>query len=436
MTARLPIRHERFASRVVVHLSLLAALACSASTEDDHAKAGDAAADHFGDVASETGIGDGGDDRSRVDSVSGSDAPALDIARDSSEDRAEDRAVSDSSGTADDRSEVGPPGAADSSVLDGDSSVDRGDANQADNAADRPGDNGADNSGGNAGDANSDGRDAGSRKPSGVFGGGPFYNDAATVMPIMRASGFTTMVLWSIHVRTNGDLVLNDVPLFSNGSYIGSDAAWPGKVATLKTAPTSVTRVEFSVGAGGTTDFESIESLIGSQGAGPTSILYKNFAALKAAIPVTDAVNFDDESNYDVASTVAFSVMLGDLGYKVTLCPYTNSTFWTSVFNQTNGQRPGLVDRILLQVYAGGAANNPATWSGYFGGLQVEAGLWSRHASNCATGDAPSSVRTKMTNWRSSITGGWMWLLDDMLACDAQYPLEDYAAAINEALNP
>jgi hypothetical protein len=29
-----------------------------------------------------------------------------------------------------------------------------------------------------------------------------------------------------------------------------------------------------------------------------------------------------------------------------------------------------------------------------------------------------------------------MWLLDDMLTCDSQYPLEDYAAAINEALNP
>jgi hypothetical protein len=285
-------------------------------------------------------------------------------------------------------------------------------------------------------DARGDSDGGALRKPSGVFGGGPFYGNADTVMPRMRASGFTTMILWSIHVYSNGDLVLNDVPLFSNGSYVGSDAAWPSKVASLKTAPTSVTRIEFSVGAGGTTDFESIESLIASQGTGPASILYKNFAALKAAIPATDAVDFDDESNYDVASTVAFSIMLGDLGYKITLCPYTNSTFWTSVFNQTNTQRPGLVDRVLLQVYAGGASNNPVTWSGYFGGLQVEPGLWSRHATNCATGDTPASVRTKMTNWRNSVGGGWMWLLDDMLACDGQYPLESYATAINEALNP
>jgi len=90
----------------------------------------------------------------------------------------------------------------------------------------------------------------------------------------------------------------------------------------------------------------------------------------------------------------------------------------------------------LLQVYAGGASNNPVTWSGYFGGLQVEPGLWSRHATSCATGDTPATVRTKMTNWRTSVAGGWMWLLDDMLACDGQYPLEGYATAINEALNP
>jgi len=39
-----------------------------------------------------------------------------------------------------------------------------------------------------------------------------------------------------------------------------------------------------------------------------------------------DAINFDDESNYDVASTTAFALMLTDLGYKITFCPYTRRT--------------------------------------------------------------------------------------------------------------
>ncbi|HMJ54859.1 MAG TPA: hypothetical protein VK540_22415 [Polyangiaceae bacterium] len=439
MRARIHLRPTQSGARyVVVPLFLLAAGACSAENDGPDANAYDGAADRTSDAAVEPGTIDSADDRSRADAEAGNDDRATDMGRDLGvadtvlDGTLADGPFADGPGTADQRSdasELGPvEGGADvnDGSIDGDGEAGVVDGTgTSDSAADRSADS-----------AGPDGADGGTRKPSGVFGGGPFYHDADTVMPTMRASGFSTMVLWSIHVRTNGDLVLNDVPLFANGIYVGSDAAWPAKVATLKTAPTSVTRVEFSVGAGGTTDFESIESLIGSQGTGPTSILYRNFNALKAAIPITDAINFDDESNYDVASTVAFSVMLGDLGYKVTLCPYTNSTFWTSVFNQTNTQRPGLVDRVLLQVYAGGASNNPVTWSGYFGGLQVEAGLWSRHATNCATGDTPSSVRTKMTNWRTGIAGGWMWLLDDMLTCDGQYPLEDYAAAINEALNP
>jgi hypothetical protein len=419
-------------------LSLIAAAGCSADDDRPNTSAVDGSLDRTTDTGSvaEAGKGDAGNERSPIDVGGGSDDRAADSGADTStSDSTIDRNVADAST---DPPSDAPFGRPSDGAMDGNdgSAEGGGEAGGTDGAVDRRVDVTPDRNGDAPGDVNSDRGDGGIRKPSGVFGGGPFYHNADTVMPTMRASGFSTMILWSIHVHMNGDFVLNDVPIFSNGNYVGSDAAWPSKVAGLKTAPTSVTRVEFSVGSAGVADFETIESLISSQGTGPSSVLYRNFSALKAAIPIVDAINYDDESNYDVASTVSLSIMLGDLGYKVTLCPYTNSSFWTAVFNQTNAQRPGLVDRILLQVYAGGASNNPVTWSGYFGGLQVEAGLWSRHGTNCATGDTPSSVRTKMTNWRSGVGGGWMWLLDDMLACDSQYPLEDYAAAINEALNP
>jgi hypothetical protein len=412
--------------------------ACSAENDPTSAGAVDGGADRTSDaVVGETRVIDGNDEPGPIDVEAGHDQRAADNRADTDGPAMDDvRDVADASaeGRIDASEDARAEGGADGGDGHLEGGGDTGDGT--DGAGDRTADNTVDRSADTAGDVNADRSDGGWRKPSSVFGGGPFYHDADTVMPTMRASGFSTMILWSIHVRSNGDLVLNDVPVFSNGAYVGSDAAWPGKVASLKTAPTSVTRVEFSVGSAGVADFEAIESLIAAQGTGPTSILYRNFSALRTAIPIVDAIDYDDESNYDVASTVAFSIMLGDLGYKVTLCPYTNSSFWTSVFNQANAARPGLVDRVLLQVYAGGASNNPTTWSGYFGGLLVEAGLWSRHGTNCGTGDTPSSVRTKMTNWRSGIGGGFMWLLDDMLACDSQYPLEDYAAAINEALNP
>ena len=96
-----------------------------------------------------------------------------------------------------------------------------------------------------------------------------------------------------------------------------------------------------------------------TQGVGPTSILYKDFAALKAAIPALDAIDFDDENSYNSPTTIQFGVMLGQLGYHVMPDPYVNASYWTNVVSQINTQLPGTVDGVHLQAYAGGAGNNP-----------------------------------------------------------------------------
>lgn len=272
-----------------------------------------------------------------------------------------------------------------------------------------------------------------------IFGGGPFYTGGTAVMNDLRASGFTTVTLWSIHVDgTTGDLTLNDQKVVSNGVYVGN-ASWPGQLATLKQAPTSVTRIEVSVGSGGVNDFHNIQSLIAAQGTGTSSILYKNFNALKAATGA-EAVDLDDEDLFNASTTTQFSVMCGNLGMKVTLCPYNNQTYWQNVLSQTNSQLPGTIDAIYLQCYDGGVFNNPATWNGYFSssGLHVTPGLWSIHGVNCndAGGDNPSSVQTKFTNWKNSTTlsGGFMWLYDDIQHCSSQGNSAQYASAIKNAL--
>jgi hypothetical protein len=269
---------------------------------------------------------------------------------------------------------------------------------------------------------------------SGVFGGGPFYSGGQAVMDTLRASGFTTVVLWTIHVdAASGDLILNDIRVVSNGAYVG-DSGWPGRLATLKQAPTSVNRIEVSVGSAGVNDFGSVRTLMAAQGTGTGSILYRNFLALKNATGAV-AIDFDDEMLYDVNATVSFGVMLADIGYHVTLCPYTNTAFWSSVRSQINSQRAGAVDRVYLQVYAGGAGNDPASWNGAVG-MTVDPGVWSRHGSGCTTGDTPATVQSKMTSWRSSagILGGFMWLYDDIQACSSQGTAAQYAAAINNSV--
>lgn len=270
---------------------------------------------------------------------------------------------------------------------------------------------------------------------SAVYGGGPFYSGGTPVMDDLRASGFTTVMLWSVHVDTNGDLHLNDEPLISDGNYIGPNTGWSAELATLKQAPTSVNRIEVSIGAGGTTDFESIQALVNGTGAGsgtgPDSILYRNFQLLKQ-ITGADAANFDDESAYDLASATAFGQMLAGLGYKITFAPYTNRSFWASL--KTN--LGSAVDKIYLQDYAGGTGNDPAQWTTALG-MPVIPGLWSKNGTGCGAGDSPATVQSKMTAWKQSanIPGGFMWLYDDIQKCSASgRTTADYANAINSAV--
>lgn len=265
---------------------------------------------------------------------------------------------------------------------------------------------------------------------SAVYGGGPFYNNRTITIPEIKSSGFTTAVVWTIHIDASGNLNFNaEFPIVTNGQYTGH-ATWPNfpaDIASLKVAPTSVNRVEFGLSASGSSTFLNIKNIIASQGTSSASILYKNFKALKDSIPAIDAMNFDDESTYDVNSSVQFSVMLADLGYKVTLCPYTSSTYWTSVAAQTNTQRPGTVDAVFLQCYAGGASNSPCSSTWNFSGIPVYPGLWDSNYT-------PSGVQTKMAGWKvqCSIKGGFMWLYDDFKNTSKT---QQYASAINTALN-
>lgn len=58
-----------------------------------------------------------------------------------------------------------------------------------------------------------------------IYGGGPFYSGGTQTMDILKQSGFTTVMLWTIHVHGNGDLYYNDQLVVSNGAYVG-DSAW------------------------------------------------------------------------------------------------------------------------------------------------------------------------------------------------------------------
>jgi len=274
---------------------------------------------------------------------------------------------------------------------------------------------------------------AGATGYNGIYGGGPMYKHVASNISEIQNSGFTEVIVWSVQVSAAGDLNLNgEFPLTSAGAYVGNNT-WPNFAADLAAMKQgSAKRITFSVGSSNAnpSDFDHIKSLITAQGTGPTSTLYQAFQSLKQALPSLDAIDFDDESTYDSTTMSQFAVMLGNLGYKVTVSPYTNSAFWTGVVSNINTQLPGTVDGVHLQAYSGGGSNTPCSgWN--FGSVPVFPGLWDANYT-------PPAMQTKLAGWKSQcgITGAFLWLYDDVVGktYNGQNETQAYASAINNAL--
>jgi len=261
---------------------------------------------------------------------------------------------------------------------------------------------------------------AGAMAQSSIYVGGHFRRERPGTVTTLKASGFSTVILFNVDVDGSGNLSMDGQALCTNGSYTfgSTNPTYIGDVTDLKNGATSVNRVECCVGGWGNQSYANIRSLINAQGAGSGTNLYRNFQALKSAIPAIDAINNDDEGAYDVNTATAFHVMLKDLGYKSTFAPYMNQSFWSQLAANVNNQRPGAVDRIYLQCYEGGAGNNPNDW--HLSGIPLHAGL--------ENFDSSATVSSKMSAWKanSGVVGGFLWVYNDN-----SWNLAEYAGAIN-----
>ncbi|MFK8163992.1 MAG: hypothetical protein AB8H12_16225 [Lewinella sp.] len=199
-----------------------------------------------------------------------------------------------------------------------------------------------------------------------IYCGGAFAFGEQQAVDTLLAGGYSGVIVWSVHVNPQGNLILNNTPFVTNGVYQEQETMnLPVRIAQLHQAGVDII---FSVGAGGTHDFTNIGSLVANGVPGPGSLLYDNFLALKTAMVAAggdiDAIDFDNEDNMDTKTMVNFGLMLGNIGYgSVTLCPYYQSQVWTDTYNQLLTQKgSGFVSAIHLQCYSGGQGNSPQPW--------------------------------------------------------------------------
>lgn len=240
---------------------------------------------------------------------------------------------------------------------------------------------------------------------TGVYVGGHIRRDRPGTIEKLRNSGFTYIILFNINVESDGTLTTDGETVCKDGKYVfgNTQPNYVSDIKKLKQAPTTISRIEICIGGWGNESFSRIKELINRHGVGSGTILYKNFKALKNAIPEIDAVNNDDEHCYDVATAVKFHQMMYELGYKTTIAPYTNRSFWENLVSQL-GDR---CDRVLIQCYDGGAGNNPSDW--HLGNRAVHAGRM-----NYQDGGVDACV-AQMESWKKNngVSGGFIWVYND-----------------------
>ncbi len=260
--------------------------------------------------------------------------------------------------------------------------------------------------------------------------GSPLYTD-------IKAGVWTTVVLWAAHIDTAGDINFNDSAIVKGGAWVSNSAtnAWLASVDSLKSGST-VTRIELSIG-GEASSFANIETLINEYGTGSTSPLYKAISLLHTKLGL-DAIDYDDESQYDSTSSKAFAAMCAGMGMHVSICPYTNTSYWVALVKGINRAAAGTADAVYLQCYDGGAGNSPSSWNSSFKatGLKMVPGMWAIHGSECNAGSTASEVQTQMTAWAktTSLAGGFVYNGNEMVGCPSGGTPAQYAAAIKAGL--
>ena len=256
---------------------------------------------------------------------------------------------------------------------------------------------------------------------TGVYVGGHIRRERPATVQKLKHSGFSYVILFNINVETDGTLTTDGETVCRDGEYVFAETQpfYADDVRELKTWPTAIRRIEICIGGWGNESYSRIRSLVASEGTGESSILYRNFQALKMAVPEIDAVNNDDEHAYDVTSAVAFHKMMWQLGYHTSLAPYTRKEYWSALAAQLNGDCPGACDRVLLQCYDGGAANRPADWN--LEGITLHAGRTNYQS------DRETSI-LQMEAWQQSglVSGAFVWVYND-----ETWNLNEWAAAMN-----
>jgi len=207
---------------------------------------------------------------------------------------------------------------------------------------------------------------------TGLFGNHGSWQ-GETILSQLENSNISDVILWSIHVHSNGDLHYNNEPLVIGGkSQVAAEhiKMFIGSLRRTGSINQSPKNFWFSIGSGGVSDYASVHSLLNSSGLDNLNFL-KNLEVLFNM----GAIGFDFDYEESFANTgigpetiPKFTVELYKrFGSRITYCPFCSAnSFWLPCLATTytlmeQAYQP--VEAFNLQCYSGGAENLPVTWA-------------------------------------------------------------------------
>lgn len=257
----------------------------------------------------------------------------------------------------------------------------------------------------------------------------------------LLASEMNDYIFWSLHVSPTGDLNYNNVSL-AKGGTLNTAVSGPIQAMIQAAAGQGVSSFYFSIGAGGVSDWQNIETILDNGGDNQKN-LFANLAQL-VSLGVT-GFDFDYEENISnpVGTISATAELLHKtFGSVITFCPYMDQTMWLNALQQIYddlGTQP--VVAYNLQCYSGGAGNDPKDWintiqqaSGT--GVSNPPGFVRPGLAVATSGSYPNMDPSQMTSWlqQYTLSGAWIWNSEEVVN-GREYTLGEYASAILAGLS-
>lgn len=203
---------------------------------------------------------------------------------------------------------------------------------------------------------------------SGLFGSNNISFNEALMDKIVN-SYFNALVLWTLHIDSDGSLVYNDTVIVKDGVFSNTFnylAKILNKLIGSKNLKGEYFKVYFCIGSGGVSDYTRLQSFLSTSTGKLT--LVRNFSALNSALPIS-GYDLDDEDLIDATVISDVAMLVSGKKLAVTFCPYDNESVWNdalvNIYNQDLTNNPPLpltISWYNLQCYSGGADNSPLAW--------------------------------------------------------------------------